>query len=125
MPLHMYYCFQEAANMIPGTLSRILSGSEENQIRASSDLLLDAFEHYNVFSTIIRGCLLLQQYVVYQFLKLDSEHMPYLYKGQISHRVEKYIGLLDQLGAPGKEKYELTSLWVGHLLKVPSRTGQG
>lgn len=94
MPVLTIYCFDE--DKMDGTITP-WSGSKENKILPCMFYTLELLDRPNAFYPILRGCRHCHQYLVDQFLKMESEQLYNFRENQQSITGENCTTLRDQL----------------------------
>lgn len=78
------------------------------------------FQHLTEFYTILRRGCLFQQYIFYQYYKIELEELQYPRQNQTSLRACDYFSLSDQHGDSEQIQNEVNSMRSGRLFILPS-----
>ena len=99
----------------------VAANERQRDVRRRARLTLNEFYAFRIavrdtFSTIHRSCLLLQQYLVDAFTKIEGNELAYIRSHQQQLRVESYQGLMDHLG----RRAQAEDVTVGRIIILPS-----
>ena len=99
----------------------VVATERQRDVRRRARLTLNEFYAFRIavrdnFSTIHRSRLLLQQYLVDAFTKIEGNELAYIRTHQQQLRVDSYQGLMDHLG----RRAQAENVTVGRIVILPS-----